>query len=171
MRENIFLTGFMGTGKSTVSRQLAKLQKYAEIDLDREIERREKKKIREIFAQSGEAYFRDLETALIKEYEKEQKLIVSCGGGSVLRKENVDSMKKSGWVILLTAAPKTVYERVRFSKTRPLLEGNMNVDYIGHLMEARRKAYEDAADLSVPTDGRTPEEIAVEILEWIAKKI
>lgn len=167
MKGNIFLIGFMGTGKTTVSRELSQMTGVKEADLDQEIEKRCQMKISEIFSSFGELYFRELETALIKEYEKKQGYVVSCGGGAVLRKENVQSMKKGGRIVLLSASAETVYERVRYSKSRPLLEGNMNVDYIFGLMEQRREAYTAAADLTVGTDGRTPKEIAEDIIKMV----
>lgn len=167
MRGNIFLIGFMGTGKTTVSQELSKRTGLEEVDLDQEIERRQQMKIREIFSSYGEAYFRKLETSLIQEYEKKQGYVISCGGGAALRKENVRSMKEGGCVVLLSASAKTVYERVRYGKNRPLLEGNMNVDYISGLMEQRREAYAAAADVTVVTDGRTPKEITEEIIKMV----
>ena len=167
MAANIFLTGFMGTGKTTISRQLSEMTKLREADMDRIIETRKGMKINDIFAAYGEAYFRDLETKLVKEYEKKSGYIISCGGGCVLRPENVKSMKKNGLVIWLTATPQTVYERVRHSKNRPLLNGNMNVEYIMELMERRNGFYEAAADITIVSDRREPGEIAEEIIKML----
>ena len=167
MKHNIFLIGFMGTGKTTVSRRLSGLLGYQEIDLDQEIEERQNRKISEIFELEGEEYFRNLETSLVREFETREGYVVSCGGGAVLRQENVDSMKKNGHIVLLTAEPETVYERVRYGKNRPLLNGNMNVEYIASLMERRRACYQAAADMAVATDGKTPEKIAEEIVHGI----
>lgn len=167
--ENIFLIGFMGTGKTTVSRHLAKLLGYRELDMDQEIERREEQKIREIFAKKGEEHFRFLETSLIGELETQQGLLVSCGGGAALRQENVAGMKKNGIVVLLTATPETIYERVRHGSSRPLLQGNMNVPYIRKLMKDRESFYLEAADMIVPVDNKSPEKIAAEIQESMRK--
>ena len=135
--KNIYLIGFMGTGKTTVSKELHKLLGYHELDMDGEIEEREHMKIKDMFDAYGEEYFRTKETNLVMELEQKSGYIVSCGGGVVLRSENVASMKKGGVVILLTAEPKTIYERVHMSTNRPLLNGNMNVEYIAMLMEKR----------------------------------
>ena len=78
-------------------------------------------------------------------------------------------MKESGCIVLLTATPETIYERVRHSTNRPVLNGNMNVDYIRALMEKRRERYEAVADVMIPTDGRTIREIAADILEHVQK--
>ena len=165
VERNIFLIGFMGTGKTTVSRQLGQLLHYRELDMDQEIEQREGQKISEIFEKKGEAYFRTLETALIGEFREKSGYLVSCGGGVALRPENVEQMKKSGTVVLLTASPETIFVRVRHGGNRPLLNGNMNVSYIAGLMEQRAPFYESAADITIATDGKNPKEIAEEILE------
>lgn len=162
---NIFLIGFMGTGKSTVSKQLSLLLGREEADTDQILEEREQRKVSDIFASFGEPYFREKETALVKEFEEKGGYVVSCGGGIVLREENVASMKRSGIIVWLTATPETVYERVRHSRSRPLLNGHMDVGYIAGLMEARDSFYRDAADLVVATDQRTPLEIAEEIVK------
>lgn len=167
--ENIFLIGYMGTGKTTVSHQLGKRLKRLEVDLDLEIEIRTGQKIAAIFETYGEAYFRELETKLIREYETKQDFVVSCGGGAPLREENAASMRKSGVVVLLTASPHTVYQRVRGSKNRPLLNDNMNEAYIAEMMEKREPLYRRAAQLVVDTDGRTPEEIAAVIIDGLTK--
>lgn len=167
MKKNIFLIGFMGTGKTTVSRQLGSILKFLEVDLDQEIELRKQMKISEIFKCYGEEYFRETETDLIREFENKSGYVVSCGGGAVLRRENVASMKKNGIIVLLTATPETVYERVRHGKDRPILNGNMNVEYITELMERRDACYRAAADVTVITDEREPLDIAEEIAEKI----
>lgn len=82
-----------------------------------------------------------------------------------MRPENVELMKKSGVIVLLTALPETIYRRVKDNHDRPLLEGHMNVDYIRDLMEQRRPRYEAAADLTVQTDGKSGSEICREIVE------
>lgn len=163
MKDNIFLIGFMGTGKSTVSKELCRMLKFLEIDMDGEIENREKMKISEMFEKYGETYFRCGETKLVQEFEKKSGYVISCGGGVVLKEENVASMKRSGVVVLLTAKPQTIYERVSHSKNRPLLNNNMSVEHIEEMMRKREAAYEGAADITVVTDGKRPREIAEEI--------
>lgn len=169
MTTNIFLIGFMGTGKTTVSKQLGKMLKFLEIDMDAEIERREEMKISTIFDTYGEEYFRGLETGLLKEFQQKSGYIISCGGGVVLRPENVRIMKANGRVVLLTAEVENIYKRVCHSKNRPLLNGNMNVAYIREMLEQRNDAYKAAADITVVTDDKEPEKIAEEILEYMEK--
>ena len=129
-KSNIFLIGFMGTGKTTVSRELAKLLGYEEVDTDARIVRQQNRSIAEIFEKQGEQAFREMETGLLREFEEETHKIISCGGGMALRQENVRLMQEYGAVVLLTAEPETVFARVQDDNGRPVLNGNMNVAYI-----------------------------------------
>lgn len=162
--KNIYLIGFMGTGKSTIARELEKMTGAKRVEMDRLIEEKQGMAITEIFEQYGEEYFRDLETELLRSFVRQENLIVSCGGGSVLREENARLMKDAGNIVLLTAAPETVYERVKDSTNRPILNGNMNVEYISSLMERRRERYETVADMKIVTDGRSAAQICAEVL-------
>lgn len=165
--KHIFLIGFMGTGKSTISRELQYRSGRPGIDTDDWIEEREGRSIPEIFAAEGEEYFREVETAMLDELGTMKPSIISCGGGMALRELNVRKMKALGKVVLLTAEPESVYGRVKLSDDRPLLRGHMNVDYIRELMERRMPFYERAADLRVATDNRMICDIAKEILERV----
>ena len=169
MREedNIYLIGFMGVGKSTVSKQLREITQHQEIDTDAEISRREQISIPDIFDTRGEDYFRMKETALLEELSRTNKKIVSCGGGIVLRENNIELMKKSGTVVLLTAMPETIYERVKSGTDRPLLNGNMNASYIEKMMKKRELFYNKAQTIKVSTDNKDSNQIAIEILELI----
>ena len=99
--------------------------------------------------------------------------MISCGGGVALREENVAEMKKNGRVVLLTASPETIYERVKDSNDRPLLNGNKNVEFIADLMEKRREKYEAAADVVIRTDHKTVlqscEELITKLMELDGK--
>ena len=167
MDSNIYLIGFMGCGKSTISECLYREYGRKQIEMDEEIEKAEGTSITEIFEKKGEEYFRSLETDLLKKLSCCENLVVSCGGGVPMREINVKEMKKSGKIVLLQAKPETVYQRVKNDHHRPLLEGNMNVGYIAELMEKRQKQYRKAADFSVETDGRSASEISREIMEKI----
>ncbi len=164
MKEHIFLIGFMGAGKSTIAARLKEMTGAEVIEMDQEIERQQGMAISAIFAEKGEPFFRSLETQLLASMGQRPASIVSCGGGAAMRQENVDLMKENGCIVLLTAAPETIYQRVKDSQDRPVLNGNMNVEYIRDLMEKRRPYYEKAADLFVSTDEKTAEEICREIL-------
>ncbi len=163
-KRHIALIGFMGVGKSTVSRELRRLTGRTEIDTDKWIVRREGCPIPKIFEEKGEPYFRQLETDMIDELGTMEAGIISCGGGMALRDINVKKLRALGEIVLLTATPETIYGRVKNSTDRPLLNGNMNVPYIRGLMEKRRPFYEKAATVTVSTDGKKVREIAEEIL-------
>ena len=91
-------------------------------------------------------------------------MVVSCGGGAILRQENVDIMKKNGCVVYLAATPETIYSRVKNSTNRPLLNGNMNVEYISELMAKRVDKYEAAADYKIVVDGKGKLEVLEELI-------
>ncbi len=165
MKGNIFLIGFMGTGKSTIARELEKMLNTECMEMDEMIVERQGMSIPDIFEQYGEDYFRDAESELLIDLKKKENVIVSCGGGVVVRQENIGYMKESGTIILLSATPQTVYERVKNNRNRPILNGNMNVEYIAGLMEKRREKYEEAADITIITDNKNVEEICKEIIK------
>lgn len=165
--KNIYLIGFMGTGKSTVGTMLAETLGTKCIEMDELIQKRQQMSITEIFDAFGERYFRDLETELLHSLVDEEQIVVSCGGGSVLRNENAEIMKQSGRIILLTASPETVYKRVRDSKTRPILNGHMSIAEIRSLMEKRKVRYDAVADVKIATDEKSAEAICAEIVQWI----
>lgn len=170
IKTNIYLIGFMGTGKSTVSRYLAKQLGYEEIDTDQWIVQRCHQSITEIFETQGEQRFRNMETELLQELCKKSDKIISCGGGMALRKENVALMRQNGVVVLLTAEPETILSRVQKDNGRPILNGNMSVEYIQELLEQRISCYKEAGEIVVATDQRFPEEIADEIRKYIFKQ-
>lgn len=165
--KNIMLIGFMGTGKSTVASCLCREYGMGIVEMDELIAKRAGMSISDIFAQYGEEYFRDLETNLVLELQSQSNQVVSCGGGVVLRERNVEEMKKGGSIVLLTAEPETILERVKDDDNRPLLRGNKNVAFISDMMEKRRPKYEAAADVVIHTDGKEVEEICREIIEKV----
>lgn len=165
--KHIFLTGFMGTGKTTISGSLKELLHMDVIDMDQAIEDMEQMPIREIFAQKGETYFRQCETGFLRKLKEKEGAIISCGGGVPLRNENVEAMKACGLVVLLTASPETIYERVKDSHNRPLLEQNKTPAYIRELLHKRDPYYKRAADLEVTTDGKSAGQIAEEIKKFL----
>ena len=166
---NIVLIGFMGAGKTTVSDYLSTMFDMDIIEMDQEITDREEMSIPDIFATYGEEYFRDLETSLLVELQDRKNVIISCGGGTALRENNVAEMKKNGRVVLLTASPETIYERVKDSDDRPVLKGRKNVDGIAELMEQRREKYEAAADIVVQTDHKTVLQVCEELVQRLSE--
>lgn len=169
MRNNVYLIGFMGCGKTTVAREFCQLFSMEMMEMDEELEKQAGMSIPDIFEHHGEGYFRDMETSLIKELGERDNMVVSCGGGTPLRKENVEAMKQGGTIALLTASPETIYERVKDSSNRPVIEGNKTPSYIAELMHQRRPAYESAADLTIETDGKTVSEICRELAAYLEK--
>ncbi len=166
---NIFLIGFMGVGKTTVSGYMGTLFAMHVVEMDQVIAEREKMSIPDIFATYGEGYFRDLETNLLAEMRSGRNTVISCGGGVVLRERNVKEMRKNGKVVLLTASPQEIYARVKDSNDRPLLEGRKNVKAISELMEQRREKYEAAADIVIKTDQKTVLEVCEELVRRLTE--
>ncbi len=161
---NIFLIGFMGAGKSTISDYLKNALAMDVVEMDQCIVERQGMSISDIFETYGEEYFRELETNLLIEMQSQSNVVVSCGGGVPMRERNVVEMKKNGRVVLLTAKPETILERVKDNHDRPLLENNKTVPFIADLMEKRRTKYEAAADIVIQTDGKSELEICEELI-------
>ena len=161
---NIFLIGFMGAGKSTISDYLKNVLAMDVVEMDQCIVERQGMSISDIFETYGEEYFRELETNLLIEMQSQSNVVVSCGGGVPMRERNVVEMKKNGRVVLLTAKPETILERVKDNHDRPLLENNKTVPFIADLMEKRRAKYEAAADIVIETDGKSELEICEEMI-------
>ena len=161
---NIFLIGFMGAGKSTISDYLKTVFAMDIIEMDQIIAERAGMSISDIFETYGEQYFRDCETNLLIEMQSRTNVVISCGGGTPMRECNVVEMKKNGRVVLLTAKPETILDRVKDSHDRPLIENNKTVPFIADLMSKRREKYEAAADIIIETDGKSELEICEELI-------
>ena len=161
---NLVLIGFMGAGKTTMSDYFNTMFAMDVVEMDQVISRREGMTIPDIFEVHGEEYFRDCETNLLRELQARKNVVISCGGGVPMRDCNVAEMRKNGRVILLTANPETILERVKDDHSRPLLENNKSVPYIRALMEKRRDKYEAAADIIIETDGKSIQQIGEEII-------
>ena len=161
---NIFLIGFMGAGKSTISDYLKNALAMDVVEMDQCIVERQGMSISDIFETYGEQYFRNLETNLLIEMQSRSNVVISCGGGTPMRECNVVEMKKNGRVVLLTAKPETILDRVKDNHDRPLIENNKTVPFITELMEKRRAKYEAAADIIIETDGKNELEICEELV-------
>jgi len=158
------MAGFMGTGKSRIGWELSRRLQLTFIDTDRVIERVACMRVSEIFELYGEATFRDYETEIVRRVLRLDEVVVSTGGGTVVREENRRLLQSRGPVVVLEASPETVYRRTRRHK-RPLLETGDPLARIRALMELRRPAYEDAATIRVSSDGRESTEVVEEIVE------
>ena len=159
----IFLVGFMGAGKSAIGRGLSKRLGYPFYDTDHMIEAAEEKTIKEIFADSGEAYFRKLETELLAVFEPKKNGIISTGGGLVATEGNWKKIKAMGESIFLDADFEDIKERVMRNDKRPLLQTEDPVKTLTDLYEKRRPIYEEA-DIIIQTGGIYPTEIVTQII-------
>ncbi len=165
-KKNIILVGFMGTGKTTVSKIISHKTGMSVKEIDEMIEENAGMRITEIFNQFGEEYFRDVETQQVKVLSNSKGVIVSCGGGTVMRQQNVDYLKSTGTIILLRATADTVYERVkRGGNKRPLLNKYMSRGYISTLMKKRSETYLSVADYVIDVDDKSSEDIAEMIID------
>jgi len=164
--KNIVLTGFMGTGKTAVGKELSRLLDMKLIDVDTEIEKSEDITINEIFKQYGETRFREIETEMIKKISQQKNVIISTGGGAVLKQENMDTLRKNGVIVCLMATPETILKRTSNSDERPLLKVENPFEKINQLLNFRRPFYEKA-DIIIDTEGKTPLQIAEEIIEKV----
>ena len=164
--KNIVLTGFMGTGKTTIGRALAKKLQMRLVDIDEEIEKEQKMSINDIFSRHGEPHFRDIETAMIQELSRDKNIIISTGGGAVLRDENMEALKENGIIFCLNATAETILERTGRNQDRPLLKVENPKEKINELLAYRRPFYERAG-IMIETDGKTPLEVVQEIMEIV----
>lgn len=164
MKNNIILIGYMGAGKSTVGKKLAKVRAYEFIDTDQWIEKQENRSIPEIFAKEGEEYFRCLETECIRRLLKEEKgKVISVGGGLPVREENRELLKQLGTVIYLKATPETIYERVKEDTNRPLLQTENPKERIRTMMEEREPFYQQASHIVLSVEEKSVDQLISEI--------
>lgn len=165
--KNIVLIGFMGSGKSTVGRELHQRLGYPLTDMDQLIEQTMGKKITEIFKEEGEQAFRDFETLQLEEIAKrtDTRHIISTGGGIVIRPQNRSLLRKLGYVVWLHAPEEVVYERTSRNRDRPLLNQPDARERISSLMAERKPWYEETAHLKIDTAELDSHEIATGILE------
>jgi shikimate kinase len=168
--ELIYITGFMGSGKTTIGKIIAKKLKYKFIDLDVLIEKKEKRKISDIFKESGEPYFRKLEKEYLKKVSNSGGKVISLGGGALMNNENRKFVKDKGILIYLKVTPGEIYSRIKHSTDRPLLKKDDNtlcnkdefIDRISLLFAQREPGYL-SAEVIVDTVSKSPEQVASEI--------
>ncbi|MBR2023952.1 MAG: shikimate kinase [Clostridia bacterium] len=162
---NVVLCGMMGSGKTTIGIKIAELTGRRWYDTDGVIADKHGK-ISDIFEYYGEAHFRKLETEVIRELAKKDNLVLSTGGGLVLKTENNTLLKQNGKIIFLRASLDTLAKRLKVDGTRPLLQTSTESirDRLATLMKERSPIYESVADAVIDVDGKTPEENAKEII-------
>ncbi len=148
---NIILCGFMGSGKTTLAKSLSRELNMPLVDTDEEIVKREGRSISEIFAADGEEYFRDLETALIKELSESEGAVISLGGGLAANKRNHPYLKNAGTLILLDCGIEQTLNRITGDGSRPLTAGG--VDDIIDRYNFRKPIYESVADIVIDSSG------------------
>ncbi|MEE8328458.1 MAG: 3-dehydroquinate synthase [Thermodesulfovibrionia bacterium] len=163
----IVLTGFMGTGKSSVGKELSRRLGYPFIDTDHHIEEREGMPISLIFKKKGEDYFREVERSVVKQISQMSNVVIATGGGVIKNRENVDDLGRKGIIIWLKADPGIILRRVMLEGgKRPLLDVEEPLNEIKRLLAERQKIYMQS-DISIETDYITPGETAQEIIEML----
>lgn len=164
-KANIILTGFMGSGKTTLGVRLSYRLKQPFVDTDKWIEKEQERTVTEIFAQNGEAAFREMETETLRSLlQTGDGQIISTGGGLPMREENRELLKQLGRVVFLRVKPETVCGRLKGDTTRPLLQKENPEEEIRRLLTVRNPLYEEAADVTVDVDEKCSEDIVEEIL-------
>lgn len=166
---NIYLVGFMGTGKTSVGKELAKKKKWHFMDLDDLIELKEKRTISDIFAKDGETCFRHLEKQALREVCREKEFVVACGGGIVLDRDNVKMMKDTGVVVCLCADPEVILERTSGYLHRPLLNVSDPKKQVEFLLKLRSPYYA-LADKTIDTSELSIIEAARKVANFVFAK-
>ncbi len=167
--KNIVLCGFMGCGKSTIGKQLAKELNRELIDLDDYIEQKEKMKITEIFSQYGEEHFRDLEHMAVKELSNKNGLVISSGGGTLIFERNVEILKENSVIIYLESSLEEIKDRLKNDTKRPLLQKPNKDEIMQELYNKRVPIYKKSSDYTVNSD-KTIKLIVKDICELIVNK-
>jgi shikimate kinase len=165
---SIVLIGFMGTGKSSVGRQLARATRWPRFDTDQMIATALGMPITKIFARLGEERFREEETAVLEKLDAAQPSIIVTGGGVVLRAKNIERLRELGTVVCLTADLPTLLKRLARSSHRPLLETENRVETVRTLLLEREPLYREAANLTVDTSTLSHEQVAQLIEDSLA---
>jgi shikimate kinase len=168
MRENIVITGFMGSGKSIVAEKLARKLGMEFVDMDQIIEK-QGMSISDIFARYGEKYFREQESKLVKELSQKENMVIATGGGTLLSADNAKMLSEKGEIICLYADSKVLYHRVKRKNNRPLLRGENLLDRINQLVEERKKIY-DNIKLKIDTSDLNIQEVVDKIIDILKNK-
>ena len=167
---NLFLTGFMGTGKSVVGRRIARQLDLPFIDSDAWISECEGMDVAEIFARRGEAHFRELERRFVESEMPRHRAVISCGGGLITNPELLRMLKGIGVVVVFFASPETIYERISGDTQRPLMQVEDPQARIRELLAQRESFYKDAG-VGIMTDGHTISQVADHVIRIYLDKI
>lgn len=170
MKSNLVLIGFMGSGKSTVGKLLAKVLEMKFLDTDVEIEKEQGRSVQDIFSKEGETYFRNLEKEMCIKLSQANNTVISTGGGIILNKENIDNLKNDAVVFFLDVNKKTLYNRLITSKGRPLLEGDELWAKINKVLGERIDRYRAYADFVVKVGKEVPYETMEDIKKLYIEK-
>lgn len=157
-KRNIVFIGFMGTGKTTIARELSKAIGCRFVDSDKIISEESGMTVEEIFETLGEEIFRKIEREVIKNISNLENAVISVGGGAVVDPENVFNLRKNGILILLTASPETILANISKSETRPLLKKANVLEEIKQLLKKREEAYKNY-DYEISVDNLSVEEV------------
>lgn len=165
LSDKIILIGFMGSGKSSVGKELSKRLGIKLLDSDDCIEKQKQKSINDIFRDEGEESFRDIESEFLKEMAlSKEGFILSTGGGMPCFNDNAKMIKETGVSVYLMASPDSILERLKNDTSRPLLKEGNKLEKIKSLLSGREDYYKKAADIIIKTDGKSVSEISDEIL-------
>ncbi len=169
-KKNIVLIGFMGTGKTVVGRTISSKLNNKFLDVDVLIEEESGMTISDIFSQKGEEYFRDIESRIIKKISLMSNVVIATGGGAVLRKENIDNLRKNGLIVLLKADVSTILKNVSYNSNRPLLQlGDAKTKVIEMLK--KRKEYYNNNDFEFDISDKSIEQVAEDVLNVLKEHI
>lgn len=151
-KKNICLCGFMGSGKTTVGKKLAKMMNYGFVDLDKYIENEEGMPVREIFSTKGEEYFRQKEHEALTHFCLKENYVISAGGGALTFERNIEAARKSCYIVFLDISLEVAQKRLINTYYRPLLNRSDRKEFITDLYNRRRPVYQTAADLTLDAE-------------------
>lgn len=172
---HLFLTGYRGTGKSTVAQILARRLSLPLWDVDREIESRSGTTIKSIFASEGELVFRQIEAEAVRDLASKEQAVIALGGGVILRDENRQVIRQNGLCVWLTASPETLAARIQGDagsrENRPALTSAESIiDEVRTVLNDRIRYYTEAADIECSTESRTPQAVSNQIASWFLEQ-
>ncbi len=174
----VYLTGFMGSGKSTIGPILANTIGYSHVDIDREIERVTRRRVTEIFLEEGEPFFRAVERSVLEQHRTHKRCVISLGGGTIANDTNFEIIRSSGLLVYLKADLERIYHRLKYKTDRPILKARDGTllkddelrDKIRSVLSQREPFY-NRADIIIETSerrvGLTVDEIVYRITPYI----